>query len=864
MPPKATEYDEAGKKALLAKGLGATKNAGLAATGTALDAGCKLGDGYGKVCGTYDRLFLKHINREFGDNLELASRAACFTLICGLPFMTPKWMCPICDHLVRTKFYNSGAVTYFLFTLYKTTGDTIYFAQGGIVGTILAVATIWLMNGFMPGGYRLDGPDSVWWIANAVGVLFVFLLLYLNFDGNTRVFGLSTYVWFWMAYINPHVDGGFSENFQVKVDGAAMSGLVTALSGCSIAIVAAYLPYPLFALWRALETSKVMVEQLHMTWEDFAKYYCGDENNPMATTVLGNELKALKEVSGKLDGYIASAWYECLGMGKWQRQRLMMKRLSQYVSQTSDRLSSMMQVCLEEDFGPTHDDLMVRVRAHITMVIDLNGELLSNIYAAILAGGFSEESAKVVNAEIETLSNAVAALTSAFVTGSQAVGEYKLSDNASGENVVASNVCAFATLTRQFAEEIQSPLPAEVSNWKNGTGAMGIFAPSVLQDKSHLQWTVRNGTSILVAFTIGYNGVAGKMILNYNPAIASTICVLLSNFVGSALTKNLSRLQGVVLGIVVGQVGYALLGWCVWWGYISVAVALYSWTLLALFVYYNSSQYSTVGLLLAVFGSAGLLQGCSEDIFDPRDSFYAIINCTAAIAVMGIVDIVLSPGRASDMARDEYIETFDPLIEALRQICDSNVKELPPRGGKILGQINSAAGLGEEAAQEPRYWRHSWPDAMFTRAISCLHTLRFCISSIEFSSTHMVNGSRMKEDHFISATSLVSFAAVRDALTKQMLFIRAQLEKKMTLETGGDVFLTRLQLKGDSMSTSYGEASKKALSAFMAELNSSAAKRRPPGEKSLEEDPIADMSLFICSLQAIFAELDAIQQYIVA
>lgn len=505
---------------------------------------------------------------------------------------------------------------------------------------------------------------------------------------------------------------------------------------------------------------------------------------------------------------------------------------------------------------------MVRTRAHITIVIELNGDVLSKIHDAIMAAGFTEEAAKAVDDQIDELSKAVAALTSAFIIGCQAQGEYQVSDDVSGENVVAVNVCSFATLTSRFAKDIQSPLTAEVFDWKNGSGAMGVFQPSVLQDKSHLQWTLRNATSILIAFTVGYNGVAGKMILNYNPAIASTVCVLLSNFVGSALTKNLSRLQGVVLGIVSGQVAYALLGWCVWWGYLSVAVALYFWTLVSVFVYYNSSQFSTVGLLLAVFGAAGLLQGCSEEIFDPRDSFYAIINCTAAIAIMGVVDVVLSPGRASDMARDEFIETFDPLSEALRQICDSEIKEIPPRGGKIMGKINSAAALGGEAAQEPRYWRASWPDVMFNRAISSLYTLRFCISSMEFSSTKMVNGSRTKEDHFITATSLKTFADVQKALMTQTEFIREQLAQKMTLETGGDVFLTRLQLDGAKMSTSHGEASKKALKAFMAELNATVV--RPPGEKTLEEDPVADMSLFICSLQAIFAELDAVQHSVVA
>lgn len=818
-------------------------------------------DKFQKKWTAWDRLFLKHINQEFGDNFELACRAACFTVICGLPFLVPKSACELCHILYPyTGFYHRGSVTYFLFTLYKTTGETIYFAIGGVAGTIFATFTIWVLNGFVPGGYTHNSPDSIWWIANFVGVLFVFALLYFNFDTNTKIFGISTYVWHWMKYINPDEIGGFAGNFAVEVDGTAISGLLSAISGCFIAVVAGYLPYPNLALWRALDVSKTTIEHLHMTWEDFASYYCGDGRNNMAGTVISEELRQMKSEVEKLDAYIGSAWYECLGLGRWQHQRLMMKRLRSYMSQVSDRLSAMIQVCLEEDWGDSHSRLMGHISANITVVIDLNGAILSKVLDAIIAGGFTEESSQDVNEDIDRLLKAIADLTTAFVTGGQAEGLYMLAEESVGENVVASNVCSFSALTCQFARDLQADLPAEVFDWREGTGIFGMFRPSLLQDAKHVQWTVRNGISILLAFAIGWHGVAGRMILSFNPAIASTVSVLLSQFVGTALVNNLNRLQGVVLGLIVGQVAYALLGWCTLWGHLSMGVTLLVWELCSLFVYYHSEQYSTVGLLLAVFGASGMLQGCSEDIFDPRNSFYAIINCTAAIFVMGFVDVVLTPKRVSDMARDDYAAIFDPLADGLKRICDPEVKVIDQKHD-ILAQIRAAAQLGREAANEPRYWRVAWPKAVFKRAIDFASTLRFCISSIKFSSTTNVDGKCVKNDHFIAATSLQSFGVVREVLLTHLHFVQEQVDKRMRKETSADVFETRLKVDNTEMSTYFEEASTKAMYDFMVEVNA-LLKNPVPDTMTLEQDPVAEMSLLVCFLQTIFKDLNSVQALI--
>merc|ERR1719223_2125816 len=124
-----------------------------------------------------------------------------------MPFLVPRTYCPICYEVVRTRFYNSASVVYFCFTLYKTTGDTIYFAYGGLMGTVIAVFNIWALMGFFPGGYVPGTPnaEAIFWMINLWGAVFVFLMLYLNLDGNTRVFGLTTFVWYWMAALNHHV-----------------------------------------------------------------------------------------------------------------------------------------------------------------------------------------------------------------------------------------------------------------------------------------------------------------------------------------------------------------------------------------------------------------------------------------------------------------------------------------------------------------------------------------------------------------------------------------------------------------------------------------------------------------------------------
>jgi len=833
-----------------------------AASLQAAGSGAKLAEGQGsKALGSYDRFWMKHINQTFGDDLELAFRASFFVWVCGVPFMLPAWVCPICQEAIATKFVSSGSVVYFMFTLYKTTGDTINFGIGGFLGTVIAVFNIWCMMGFMPGGYH--GPDSpdqwIWYAGMAWGGTYVFFMLWLNFDGNTQVFGLATYVWYWMAFINYHVATGFSHSFTINYKGAAVRELCIAISGIGVAIIAGFVPYPMFAMKRAQKIGKTLCFQLHSTWTDFTDYYAGEEKNPYRSALINKKLSVMKALVPTLQGYIGSSWYECFGFGSWQRQRMMLKQLDSFMGESFNRLCTVLTCCVDEDFNETHDKLMSEVREPMMNIVDKVGGLLVACVESIEVGDCNATK-ESLNKAIEDLEKAVLDLTKEFLAAQTKSGLNYLSDDCSGENVVCSNICAFSRLSSSFAKGLQQPVGAESGSWKDGGGMLGIFQPSHLQDKMQLNFVLRNWFSICISFWVGYKGVAGKMILPYNAALASTCCVLLSRAVGSAMAKNLNRLQGVVLGTVIGQTAYALLAWCTWWGYISVAVSVLIWATITLFIYYNSAQFGTVGLLLAVFGVTSLLQGCSDEVYNPATSYYGVINTTGGICIMCVVDTILAPGRASEMAVSAYFAAWEPLVEQSEKLFDSKTKRLPPRKGAVRGLIASASTMGSEAYEEPRYWRAPWPTNTYNRAVSCLSTLRFTLAALEGGVTE-TNG--LKEKHFQDVLEMESFDVVRKCLRSRFDETRVNLERALKNDTGASLMnFSQSQMLSSDLAEKH-KVAMKAIDDFTTDFNAISHEPITEGQ-TLEEHPIADMSILVESLKAIFHELEAVNEIMVS
>lgn len=824
--------------------------------------------------GPIDKLFCKDVNLSFGEDLQLAVRAATFIIVCALPFLAPRDFCPICYEAVRTKFYNSASVVYFVFTLYKTTGDTIYFACGGLTGTVIAVLNIWLMMGFFPGGYQPGTPnaDFTFWAGNVWGSVFVFCMMYLNWDGNTRVFSLTTYVWYWMAFLNYHTPTGFAHNFKVKLNGRAMSEMAVATSGCVIAIIASMFPYPLLATKKMDNTGKYLIRKLHTVWSEFVEYYSGEDKNPYTQNILGKELAGLQSAAGTLSPFIASSWYECLGLGKWQEKRMMFKVVDRYLSECFNRLSCVLSGCLAEDFDDTHDALMKRVKSHMGEVIDNVGELLSVCEDNIMNCGWNNSGRAKAKELKEELENSVDALTTEFLKAAKEMKSdgkslYRVSDAVSGEFLVGSNLCCWARITCNFCDELMDEMPEETGSWRDGVGLMGAFAPSINNTPENLNYVLRGWISVMVAFYIGFNGVAGKMIKNYNAALASTICVLLTKSLGGALANNLKRLQGVVLGTVIGQVAYALLAWCVWWGYLSVATFVFVWSLVALYMYYHSDNYSTVGLLLAVFANGSMLQGCSDDVFDPTVAYNGIINTVSGITIMGVFDMLLSPDRASNMAMRAYAAASEPLVLMADELLDAKVKTLAPRKGAIRGLISKANSLNNEASLEPRYWRGEWPTSTYGAGTNALTCLRFNLATIDYALVDSAGSARPKATHYLKASVMSEFEELRELLAAQMRFIESEMAKCLEKEVIVDVFDDNNSPDENLQSTDNETRMREKLKAWADAVSDNEDVMQPEEDAkskfaSLEDDPVADMCILYGCMINIISELETVHEAI--
>lgn len=813
--------------------------------------------------GGFDKLFKKHINVSFAEDLQLAFRAAAFIIVCALPFLVPRTYCPLCYEVVRTRFYNSASVVYFCFTLYKTTGDTIYFAYGGLMGTVIAVTNIWALMGFMPGGYQPGQPNAyaIFWLINLWGAVFVFFMLYLNLDGNTRVFGLTTFVWYWMAALNHHVVTGFAHNFEIKLNGGAMGELCCAASGCFIAIIASCVPTPLLATYKMNDTGKFLVRKLHSVWSDFIDYYTGEEKNPYSQNVLGKDLASLQGGAGTLAPYIKASWFECFGMGGANRRRLMMRMLDTYLSECFNRLSCVLSACLAEEFDDTHDALMKRTRAKMTEVCEKIGELLSTCEDVIIACGWDDESKKLAEGLKEDLNKTVDEMTKEFLKAAKELNLYQVSDSIAGEFLVGSNLCCWARITCEFCDKLQGELPAEKTDWTAGGGFLGMFAPGINNTPENLNYVLRGWVSVMIAFTIGFNGVAGKMVKNYNAALASTICVLLSKSVGGALQANLMRLQGVVLGTVIGQVAYALLAWCVWWGYLSVTAFVYCWSLLTMYMYYHSDNYSTVGLLLSIFANGAMLQGCSDEIFDPTIAYHGIINTVSGITIMATMDIILAPDRSSNMAMIAYQKASEPLSVMADELFDAKVTALAPRKGAIRGLIAAAEGMNNQASLEPRFWREVWPRSTYAAGCNALTALRFNMATIDYALVDVSGDERPKAPHFIASSKMTEFEELRLKFKARLHFIQDQMAKCLEHEQMVDVFAEDYEVEAALTSTSEEDQMREQLKVWAVAVskNPDVLKEEEDTKStfsSLEDDPIADMCILYGCMENMIAQLE--------
>jgi len=499
-------------------------------------------------------------------------------------------------------------------------------------------------------------------------------------------------------------------------------------------------PYPLLATDKARDTAETLVETTGKTWSAANAFYCADHPDPYAMAELERNWEDMSKAMDELASHVDNAWWECFGSRTTHRMRKMLYRLDAVSEETRERLTSIVAACRVEDWCESHNKVMGRCRPYLQEVTDRSHRLLGGLAGLACRGELPTDSGGErvrIRADVEELRASMLALANEFRASKTSVGLPELSNALLAEHVFCFSASSYGRIAMEFAEYMLDPDFDEtwrgpntiVLALKQGLG--GIFDRSVLFDPAHINFAAKNSLAVLLCFYIGLHGYS-KMILAFSPGIANTASILLSRFAGSAMKKNLSRLQGVVIGLVFGEMAYAILGWCELWSHIAMTLLLALWVSFTLFMYYDSPTYGGITILMAAFGTQYFLKPCSSEVVNPASTYYSVIDVVVCIITMTLVDAVLSRGRPSKMAHKGMVEAWDAIQQAMESLFDVNKSDVRCRGGAIRRKIRAVEFLGAEAADEPRFWRTPWRAGVFSASIECALKVRTNLANMEY------------------------------------------------------------------------------------------------------------------------------------
>jgi len=745
-----------------------------------------------EVCSRYQRLWLADKNAAFARNVQLASRGSVAAVVVALPFLLPQtrdWVRPPEGSGIM---YDSTAVLMLVFTLYKSFGETMRFAVAGLCGTVLAVLNIWMMLVLFEGGVKgravgkdyqylypeevaiVHSADYVWWAGLLEGLLFTVTVLWLNFDLNLKMFALSWHVYFCMRYLHFSKESweaqvGFGVVLRGNLD-VTRSMLMTCI-GAGTAVLASLFPYPILAIDMARASSEGVAATLASSWDDAIECFCDGSDNPITRDRLKHDVEVLKLDLVVLADHVKNAWWECLGYGHIERAREHLEILDRTLHESYDSILTVLHACEKVHASSRTMPEMTELRPQLKAVCLETGLLMKEVTAACSDGIIDAEEVSAISARRSATLEAMAALSTRLAG---------LGDGSEGSDLVEQRAFClhFHGYGRLAVDMADVLLRYEGGRRRHDwvQSVKQIVLPSLLFSREHLVWVLRNTLSITVTFTIGYCGYH-EMIQPYNWGPASTVSLLLSNFVGSATMKNLGRLQGVAMGTAVGQLAYTTLAWCNLAGHAAVVSFLFCWEMGTLYLYYSSAELGYMGCLLAAFGAQNLLQGCSStDIFHPTALAHKVIDCVLGITVMTVVDLLLAPSNASVLAYKGYMDFWRDCRWALAEALDPEVESVRMRSGGLLRQLVQAEALGQEADKEPRFWRTPWKSSLWEEAIQSGYNMRLFLTSVEGAMAERGKNGGPKAKGMLRLLASPEFAKVREDVLAKLAALEGLLE----------------------------------------------------------------------------------------
>eukprot|EP00928_Gymnodinium_smaydae_P072978 TRINITY_DN56254_c0_g1_i1.p1 TRINITY_DN56254_c0_g1~~TRINITY_DN56254_c0_g1_i1.p1 ORF type:complete len:882 (+),score=135.34 TRINITY_DN56254_c0_g1_i1:109-2754(+) len=807
----------------------------------------------------------------FKANLHLAFRTSFVCALISLPVVIPA----LYDKVDAAGFkaylgmIPGGVALLVVFTIYQNVGLTIQLAWQGITGTLFACLFTFVMSAIMPNGAAGDDYEPS--LVHSCNILFIFLLLWLNIPKNTRMFSLSYHVYFVMDFMNPATTRPEVFNTSWAMDrtflmtSSLATTFVTVVIGCAIAVLTMMLPYPIKATTTARNSAVDCVARLTELVDGLAQYFHGSEPS-VKIAQLESKIVHLQSAVSDLMVNVDASWWETLDICRAGKIRELLSRHSEMLGVMVDNVFAM-QICIsKEDFQESHTLCMNMIDAEVHKLIDIVKELLVAATQASGDGSVSPSEENTLRSLSSGATKALEDLALAFDRARKKICPHQvINAQLQSESFYVYCLSVYARNAIEYTDLLILKPPKPLGLFKTiYTAAVGTFDRKVLMNGLDVHsFTIRNTISVVGTFYMGY------FWLGYNATAAGTVSLLISEFSGSALQKNMGRLQAVVIGAIVPHIIMQIIGHSCDGFFIGLQIlCLFLFEFLTCYIYYSSKVYGYIGCLTAAFGLSILMTSCTVpvDVTYNSTAYTKITNTTIAVIAMTLVDMILSPERASTGANRALVQAL-LLTDAWWQAAllprkkDGRLKQgviksradlvedtaFAKKATAFTGRMHAntiqkvladAASLGEEANKEPRYHRAPWPMDFFTFLIRQSQILRADLNILE----QVLMGSKAKYNDVFTGNvrDLKAFRVVQSDCLQTMADCILLVELTIKNETSKPMpHLTEKLSQLEKMD------SLEALPELFDQINGSGYSYPAQPPKTLEDDSICRLNVVL-------------------
>merc|ERR1719316_850386 len=604
----------------------------------------------------------------------------------------------------------------FVFTVNPLMGCAVANGVAGIIGTFWACFHMWVMNGIFPGGMKEGmSPTSACAIFGWVNFLaFTFIFLFVKCGMGMKMFAMATDIGFMLAFLDPASTVPFSENFTISHKGTAVNTLLATAIACFIAPLLNLIPYP-FSLasvnmkGNAVSASKGTAK----LFSAVINYYNGSEYSVVIESELKHSVDLRKEIDG-LGGAIGAAWFERFDVGVQGTIRALMESHHGLMSGLYDRLRALMIAVSTEDFGESHVKIMGVIGGSTFDVANSVKVLLIAATEAATDGDISASEKAHMQDLIADVKNAVKQLAVDFDKARRA---YKVvSKETFGESFFVLTVSAYARMVIEYAEVLCTNPPKGVGMFEGiSAGVSSTF--SGLGDKFNVNFTIKHFVALLICW------LWPVYIDNWGGGCVITAVFLMSTAICPDIQVFLNVINAVIVAVVVGTLVFQGLCGTGYGDFLLPIAAILIWLVMA-YGYFSGGPLLLPCLLIVALTPFRWVTMCpsGEIAAGARGLWAGLVSNCIAIFIVCTCQFLMAVDKASNLALTEIDEAFKGEREAFNAFFAH--KDITDAMGPVGGHLGTGAGYNGSAKIEPRMWRCTWKDGLYSEILGQLDQLR--------------------------------------------------------------------------------------------------------------------------------------------